>query len=65
MNYKGMSLPKLPPKTGLLLSPSSPTPETLLFHGCLLSPTKWLPFVPLAQDPKAGHTGRQITIDEE
>lgn len=66
--FKRHVISKAPPKTqcwGPLLSPSSPTPETQLFHGCLLSPTKWLPFVPLAQDPRAGHTWLLMPIDEE
>lgn len=60
---KEMSLPPTAEACFVLKLPSPC--ETLLFHCCLLSPTKWLPFVPLAQDPKAGHTWLHVTANDE
>lgn len=50
------SFPTLPPQPhwcGLLFVPKDSNPcETLLFHGCLLSPTKWLPLCRLPRTPR-------------
>ena len=62
-----MSFPTLPPQPhcwGLLFVPKDSNPcETLLFHGCLLSPTKWLPLCRLPRTPRLStHDGGSWSV---